>query len=128
MAAKAKKKSKKAAPKTHFNIKVTQKHIDEGAQDNAEDCALALASREHFEGLGFEVDSVEVDGNNLSMSLSCNFTLPKTATAFISKFDESAPSEDDFVTEKYSDGSKNPKYVAAMKKFNARVKPFAFAV
>jgi len=118
MATKAKKKSKKPSfPRT---VTVTQKHIDNSTPGDSNDCAIAVAVREHFESLGFELsDGIEITGaGNQPISLTLNVKFPKAVDSFIGKYDQDEPVAENFET--------TAKFKAAHKKWESRVKPFSF--
>ena len=123
-----KKSSKQAkAKKPTLTINVTQEHIDNGVSLHAS-CPIALAIVDTLAkaGINLPEESVSVDGDEISISIS---KVPSAkAKAFIDKFDADMPEADDFVTDKYEDGWDNPAFHKAKEKWSSRVKPFSFNI
>lgn len=129
MAAKKTTTKKKSNKKNVLTFNVTQKHIDNGIPGDSEGCAIALSVKETFAALGLRIintEDIEIDGEIIIVSFKR--ILPKTAKAFITKFDKDEPEPSSFRTEKYEDGRKNPDYKKAKKEWDNRVKPFSFSV
>lgn len=72
-----------------LEIKVQQKHINRGTQNDAHTCAIAEALKDQF-----GAEDVEVSGDEIKMSKSNGFSfdlswtkIPQLVKNFISKFD-----------------------------------------
>ncbi len=73
-----------------MEIKVTQKHINNGKQGNTKTCAIALALSEEFPGADVSVSPSEIKvAKENGFSFSFTWTdIPKKIESFIYRFDK----------------------------------------
>ena len=73
-----------------LQVKVTQKHIDDGIAESDTHCPIALAVGEL---LGISQDHIEVDSDQITIDDISGYDLPDLAREFVRAFDAGDPVE-----------------------------------